>query len=327
MFYLSLTFLALVAVLIVIWLYVIPDVDSHDLKLFAEGVVPATLELSAGEQAFQARAQMWGVWVAWLLLALWPLFIVEQFVYAILASSWRQFRRDYPYAWIICLVPPLRMCARDREGVGAIWFPVIGWQEPTLSFYRFLERKTSVPMMGVALLILPILGLQLKFGDDIVNYPALRIALYVGTGVIWFAFATEFIVLVSVTDKKLKYCKKHWLDIVIIALPIVSFLRSLKIFKAAKFMKMGKLQQLSRLIRVYRLRGVAMRAFRALLVLDLIQRMLRVSPQKRLAKLEADYEEKRMELELLREEIEALRSRQEKMQTAPDTLTNPPAPS
>lgn len=326
MFYLSLTFLALVAVLIVIWIYVAPDVDSHDLELLAEGVVPTAVELSAEEQAFQARAQVWGVWVAWLLLALWPLFILEQLVYAVLASSWQQFRRDHPYAWIVCCVPPLRLCARDRTGAGAIWFPGIGWQQPTLSFYRLLERRTSVPMMGVALLILPILGLQLKFGDDIVNYPTLRIALFIGTGVIWFAFATEFIVLASVTDKKLKYCKKHWMDIVIIALPLVSFLRSLHLFKAAKFMKMGKLQQLSRLIRVYRLRGVVMRAFRALLVLDLLQRLLRVSPEKRLAKLEADYAEKTLELELLREEIEQLRLRNEKRGAA-DTLPNPPAPS
>lgn len=181
-------------------------------------------------------------------------------------------------------------------------------------------------MMGIALLILPILGLQVKFGEDVVNYPVLRIALYVGTGGIWFAFAIEFLVLVSVTDKKLKYCKKHWLDVVIIVLPLVSFLRSLQLLRAAKLMKLGKLQQLSRLVRVYRLRGVAMRALRALLVLDLVHRLLRVTPEKRLAKLQADYEEKQLELELLRQEIEELR-RQHEVRTVPNTVPNPRTPS
>lgn len=181
-------------------------------------------------------------------------------------------------------------------------------------------------MMGIALLILPILGLQVKFGEDVVNYPVLRIALYVGTGGIWFAFAIEFLVLVSVTDKKLKYCKKHWLDVVIIVLPLVSFLRSLQLLRAAKLMKLGKLQQLSRLVRVYRLRGVAMRALRALLVLDLVHRLLRVTPEKRLAKLQADYEEKQLELELLRQEIEELR-RQHEVRTVPNTVPNARTPS
>jgi voltage-gated potassium channel len=106
--------------------------------------------------------------------------------------------------------------------------------------------------------------------------------------------------MIAVVEKKLDYCKRHWLDIVIICLPFVAFLRFLRVGQALR------LQQLSRVGRVYRLRGVTMRTWRSVLLLDLIARVVRISPEKQLAKLRETLQEKEIELELLRERIQEL---------------------
>ena len=265
--------------------------------------------LSEAQILFDTAAYEWGVLCGFFLLALWPLFIAEQLWIGIQGAAGPRHRF---YAWLFCLIPPLRLCARQRiHDIDHIWFPWGGWQPVDRQLQRRLERLFSIPMIWIALLILPVLGLQLYFKDSIVNYPILRLALHIGTGLIWFAFAVEFIVMVSVSAKKLEYCKTHWLDLVIILLPLISFLRSLRLLRASKLMKIGKLQQLSRVVRAYRLRGVAMRGFRALLVLEIIHRLLRTKPESRIMKLEQKYEEKRRELEELQEQISLLKRRLE----------------
>ncbi len=58
--------------------------------------------------------------------------------------------------------------------------------------------------------------------------------------------------------------------------------------------------------RLYRLRGLAMRAVRALMILKLINRLLRIGPERQLKQLRAVLEEKEHEIDLLREEIQSL---------------------
>ena len=68
------------------------------------------------------------------------------------------------------------------------------------------------------MMILPILVIEYVFTAQVAQYAWLRLLLHVGTGVIWFAFAVEFILMVSVAEKKLAYCKKHWVDLAIISI-------------------------------------------------------------------------------------------------------------
>ena len=322
MFYLSLGYLAIIAALLVLWIDVPRVIEFNDLELTAQfenlldaskaDIDPATEEELSKlvdrqrELEFQSTATSLSRWLARLLVVAWLVIVAEQLTYFVLMDNWTQYRSEHPYALAICLLPPLRLCARHRAAEGVIWFPGLGWQRPTHHFQKELERHTSLPMIGIALLILPVLGLQMIYGAAIVQHPWLRIALHVGTGVIWFAFATEFLVMVSVTDKKLKYCKKHWLDLVIILLPLISFLRSWQLLRASKLVNFSKLQQISRIIRAYRLRGVTMRALRAFLVLGILQRILRTKPEQKLAKLRELYAEKEAELAMLRDEIEQL---------------------
>jgi hypothetical protein len=354
MFCLSLVFLAIVAAILVLWLDVprIAEFSDFESELTAEfdklldqtahgsATAPAEADLPRQrlkqllneplETAFQSQAARYSDWLVRILGLIWLVIIAEQAAYLALADNWTQYRSHHPYALAVCLIPPLRLCAQHREAGGMIWFPGLGWQQATPALQRDLERRTSVPMIGIALLILPVLGLQMVYGSELAFHPKLRIALHIGTGLIWFAFAAEFLVMVSVTDKKLRYCKKHWLDIVIILLPLISFLRSWKLLRATKLIKYSKLQQLSKIIRVYRLRGVSMRALRALLVLEVIHRLL-PRPERKLAKLRELYAEKEAELAMLRDEIDKLeqfRSASEKQPVvATDQTLAPTSPS
>ncbi|MEO8268514.1 MAG: potassium channel protein [Aureliella sp.] len=307
MFWLSLASLALTAMVLVLWIDV-PRVDET-YELQEESLISTASGMMVDpSDPFAITALAWGAAALRLLMGLWPVFVAEQILYFFRTQRGESFHRQHRYWWAFCLCPPLRMCARHRGSRDRIWLPWWGWQIADHHLIHRLERAFSLPMIGIALLILPVLGLQTFYQDKITEYPALRAALHIGTGVIWFAFATEFIVMVSVTPRKFRYCRQHWLDLVIILLPLISFLRTLRILRAAKLMNMGKLNQLPRLVRVYRLRGVALRGWRALLLLDLAQRLFLFSPEKRLHKLEALCVEKERELELLREQIQDLRT-------------------
>lgn len=307
MFWLSLASLALTATVLVLWIDV-PRVDET-YELSEEPAISTTSGLLVNpSDPFAVTALAWGVAAFGLLIGMWPIFVAEQMLYFVKTKRGESFNRQHRYWWAFCLCPPLRICARHRGSRDRIWLPRLGWQVADHHLIRRLERAFSLPMIGIALLILPVLGLQAFYQERIADYPTLRAALHIGTGLIWFAFAIEFIVMVSVTPRKFTYCRRHWLDLVIILLPLISFLRTLRILRAAKLMNITKLQQLSRLMRVYRLRGVALRGWRALLLLDLAQRLILSSPEKRIQKLEAQCTEKERELELLREEIESLRT-------------------
>lgn len=303
MFYLSLGFLALLATIMVLWIDVPRVVEIAE--VLEDGQF---MQLSEEELAFESIAFSWGKFCGISLLLMWPIFVAEQLFYFLRSEPQKSFFRNYPYWFLFCLLPPLRLCAQRREDINQIWLPQFGWCVVDRNLRRKLERIFSFPMIGIALLILPVLGLQHYFGERIADYPTLRILLHFGTGLIWFAFAVEFIVMVSVAPQKLVYCKQHWLDLVIILLPLVSFLRTLRLLRASKLLKVGKLQQLSRVVRIYRLRGVAMRGLRALLLLEVLHRLLRTKPETRIVKLEQQVIDKQRELDELREEISRLKS-------------------
>lgn len=322
MFFLSLVFLGFLAAVMVLWIDVdrivelseeVGDSAAVELPELALKLSPEAL---AKELKFEQTAHRWGNYCAVMLLVLWPIFVAEQL--ARFYGNWiPKSRERLSRFWLLfCFVPPLRLCAQQRGATlpnseqrepNHVWLPRLGWQQVNRQLQRRLERVFSVPMILIALMILPILGLHFLFKEGIVDYPYLRVMLHFGTGLIWFAFAVEFIVMVSIAEKKLGYCKKHWLDLAIILLPLVSFLRTLRLIRAGKLVKLGKLQQLSRVVRVYRLRGVAMRLLRAMLVLEVIHRLIRTTPESRVRKLEMQVREKEHELLELREQIDRLK--------------------
>ncbi len=307
MFGCSLVFLALVAAIVVLVIDV-PRVNESistddDLKTL---VVTEQLALDR-ELSYEAHSHSWGHTIGLILLGLWPVFFAELLKDFWLRNRSLPFFVQHRFAWLFCVFPLLRVCRRDREEVDRIWFPLLGWQKANYQLRKRLERAFSVPMVFVALLILPVLVLQFFYMQKVAEYPLLRFVLHFNAGLIWFCFALEFIVMISVAQSKFKYCKQHWLDLLIIILPLVSFLRTLQMLRASNFLKAAKLQQLAR---VYRLRGLSMRGFRALLMLEVVNRVVPTGHEKRLKRLREDLEEKENEIEDLRMQIAVLETKQ-----------------
>lgn len=255
-----------------------------------------------------------------LLGLLWPIFFIEAAL-VLWFSRELPCRKSWRWQWLfIGLCPPLRLAPPHLLCAGRHWLPWLGWCEGHYRLYRRVERLFSGPMVIVASFILPVLIIEWTMHDRLLSTPWLRVLMHVSTGAIWFAFALEFILMIELSNRKLSHLKKHWIDIVIILLPLLSFLRSLKAIKATKIAKFTKLQQLSRMLRVYRLRGLSTRAFRAIVVLDVLQRFVGGDPQKRWQKLKTEEAMKQEELREIQEELMELEkliaksSQQEKLQ-------------
>jgi voltage-gated potassium channel len=233
------------------------------------------------------------------LAGLWPNFIVDAGL-----RYYLRHRAGLPLAARLraltpALVPPLRLAATSYTGAPVIWLPKLGWRPIDHRLRTTLEHAFGVPMIVIALLILPLLALE-YYVEKAQTHPHVVQLVEVGNSLVWVAFAAEFIIMASVARSLLGYCAKNWLNLAIVLLPLIEFLPLLRLTR------LGRLGQLSRAGRLYRLRGLGMRAWRALLVLNLLYRLLGRHRESRLKSLREQLAVKLEEVETLREEIAAL---------------------
>lgn len=315
MFALSLTFLVLLAALIVIWvdiprvaeLAALEALDVQGEQEAADDI--AREEINAVLQHSTAPYRATGRVVLWLLILVWLVFPLEWLVsrrYGLRDTEPEKNRWHTGLQY--CLVPPLRLSAPSAVYDNRIWLPWLSWRSPGRDLSRQLARSFSTPMLVIALLILPILVIEYGLSGWVDRYHWLRMMLHISTGFIWFAFTVEFIILIGATDKKLAYVRKNWIDLAIILLPLISFLRSIRALRLAR---LARVQRLAKVGRVYRMRGLMMKAVRALMLLEVVNRILRITPEKKLARLREHHAEKAMELAELEEEMAVIRSRLE----------------
>jgi hypothetical protein len=263
------------------------------------------------------------------LAVIWPVFLLEALAHAFVGSPrWKQ---HFAY----CLCPPLRLGARDACTGKRIWLPRLGWTVVDRELGERMDRTLNVPMILIALCVVPLLALDYyqpehhplvqhlqnsvakptaaaapsqspSIAGEIpaalawARLPAVRFATRIGEALIWTAFALEFAVMISVVERKLRYCRQHWIDILVIVLPLVAFLRSLRIARLAR------LNQIGRFTRLYRLRGSVVRAQRGMVVASVVERKLLRNPGKHLAKLQDALVEKEREVDTLRTQIRDL---------------------
>lgn len=296
MFALSLVFLAMISTLIVLWV---------DVPRFAGPASESSTNVaSVAAETDDTLVSIAAFAVVSSCCLLWPVFWVDFVVTRLACPPEHRRWRD---GIVACLLPPLRLGGRNPEMDSRIWLPGWSWCEVDDNLRKRLRKAFGGPMIVIALMILPVLLVEFSMQSRISENPWLRGLLHVGTGVIWFAFAFEFILMYSVAEKKLAYCKDHWIDLVIILLPLVSFLRSIRAIRAMRLAKLAKAQQLARMGRIYRLRGLAVKAFRALLLFEVVYRITGITPQKRLERIELRLAEKEGEIEDLRKQIERLK--------------------
>ncbi len=296
MFSLSLIFLVCQAILVVVWVDV-PNLAENARAVIAqaEGAsVAERVRISLGSELIDHRIQDLAVT---LILFIWPVVILEA-VFHWMTRPWNiRFLKYHLFGLLCCICPSFRMCARSPEIRFRIWLPGLGWRQANKRLRKRLERHFSAPMILIALLILPVLVVEYFMKTQVVEYTWLRLMLHVSTGVIWFAFAFEFILMFSVAQKKFAYCKSHWLDIAIIVLPLFSFLRSLRVLRASQVTKMA---------RVYRLRGTAVRALRAMILLEFYHRITGTDLDRRIEKLERQLQDVESEAKEIRRQIARL---------------------
>lgn len=225
------------------------------------------------------------------------LFVAELVVHWFRGSPrWRQ------YLWT-SLFPPLRLASRDPWTGRQVWLPSRGWVTVDRALVKQLERAFSGPMIVIALLMLPLLAMEYFWATATHQNVQLGMTLHLGTTMIWVAFAFEFLVMVAVVPNRLRYCQQHWIDLAIICLPLLAFARALR------FGRLLRLQQVMKASRVYRLRGLMMRGYRAVLILNVIRHIVPERPAARLAWLREQLMEREEELAQMRQEIAQLEAR------------------
>jgi voltage-gated potassium channel len=237
------------------------------------------------------------------LAVLWLVFLAEAFL------RWSQRDRshsrwvDLELSVLICALPPFRIGARSQGQGRDLWFPFLGWRPVDKDLVKTFERLFGWPMIVLAFMVLPLLAIEYIWPQQAEENPGLARFLALGASVIWFAFAFEFVVMISVSERKLSYCLAHWIDLAIILLPIVQFL---PLMRALRLTRLLREERLASWGAVYRLEGLALKAWQAFLLLQILQRLSR-SPERRLKRLEELLAVKVEEIEALRREIEEVR--------------------
>ena len=234
------------------------------------------------------------------LTLLYPLFLLE-----VVFRWWAGALRGKMW-WLYAIFPPLRMGAKDVSNGEQLWLPLYGWVHVNETLEQQIEKKFSLPMILIALAVLPVMGVEHYYAEKVAGNQIFAFSLQLATAMIWLAFTLEFLLMISIVQQKFQYCKEHWIDILVILLPLVSFLRFLRLARAGRMGRLTrllKLQQLTKTARIYRLRGTMLRAYRAVLLLNVLGRLFRSSPEARLEQLSAELEEKELELAELRKQV------------------------
>ncbi len=280
MFWLALGILFLMAIQIVCWV----DIPRVAIEATALGPAnPSVGELApfeiAADSRWVAAARVTALWNGIAILVLWTVFIAESVVTLIACGG-----RPTPRPWkamrvLACCIPPVRMALAHPEMGGRLWLPGLGWRQPTRDLQRFIESKLSVPMLVAALVMLPVLGVEFLLKQQLHEHDWLRLLLHIGNGLVWFAFAAEYILMLSLAERKWEYIKANVINLLIILLPFASFLRSLQALRATRLARLTRLGQLSKMIRMYRIRVVAMRLLRSLLFLEVLSRLASIEKQ------------------------------------------------
>ena len=207
----------------------------------------------------------------------------------------------YQLIFRIVAIPlmPLRMGARRLSDNDWLWIPFWNWSKCNDILLEELKRKFSTPMIGIALLIIPILFIDLNktVGEQVAaRLPDISLYLEGVQAFIWIAFTFEFILMFSVTKEKLDYCKKNWIDLFIILLPLISFLRT---FRAVQ-----GIARVNQLARAYRFKGVITKVREALILADLVQRIMYPNPESQLRALQKKIQKNRREKIHLEKQVE-----------------------
>jgi hypothetical protein len=238
-------------------------------------------------------------WLGGLMGLLYLLFVADAALlfYYLRRGDQKANKREKYFRLLALLFPPLRIGSRDIVSAEYIWIPRWRWCKVNAGLFRELKRRFILPMIGIAMLIVPVLIVEWKLMDWVRReLPQLQVRLILESvqTFIWVAFTFEFLLMISISERKFEYVKKNWIDLLIILLPFVSFLRSLRISQIAR---------LKYATRSFKLRGVVTKARQGLILADFLQRIFRLKPENELKRLHRQLRENQREREDLEHKL------------------------
>lgn len=206
-------------------------------------------------------------------------------------------RKQWGYRLLAVLLPPLRMGMRHISKPKWLWLPRLRWSKANASLFTKLTKDFGTPMIIIALLIIPIFLIEWKLSDYMAeNHPDFELEFWLGIAgaFIWIAFTFEFILMIGATDEKVDYCKRNWIDLFIIILPLLTLFPTLQILRVAR---------VNKLARVYRVRGLVTKIREAFILLTVFQRIMYPNPTAQLRSLQKKLRDNRRQKEQLEEQV------------------------
>lgn len=256
-------------------------------------------------------------------MALWPIFAIEAIAGLMIRDRSLPRWPAVVRALLVIVFPPARMGLVHPMN-RMIWLPRIGWQPPGKQLLARLDRATGGVMLVFAASILPLLAIQFTAAEAVERSKLLKLAVDVATAAIWVAFAAEFVIKSSAAPSFFRYATARWIDVAIVVLPTLEFVLSewtwaapaLRLLRLKQATSLSKLAQMGK---QYRLWGVVMKAWHSLVVVEFVSRLLGITPEKRLAGIEAKIAELEEQIAELRAEADELRKKVLREQTTEPT--------
>ncbi|MGN7612367.1 MlaD family protein [Magnetococcales bacterium HHB-1] len=169
------------------------------------------------------------------LLGLWGLLCFE----SLLSLIFLRGKKIYWHRLLAPIIlPPLRLSRRSLTASDEVMFLFAGRQKISDTLRERLDRRCEWPMLGAALLIIPLLSIEL-FNPELIEEQNLNSDLFMALGaLVWFAFALELLVKVSVAEHLGIFAWRHALDILIVLAPFLAFLRGTRLIHALRALRL-----------------------------------------------------------------------------------------
>src|SRR5690606_34026436 len=104
---------------------------------------------------------------AWGMVLLYPVFVGELIWHRVQGNKhWKQ------HIWH-CVLPPLRMGGKDHLHGRMIWLPFLGSVTADQNLRSRVERAFGVPMIFIALMVLPLMAVEHFWSDKIATSKSL----------------------------------------------------------------------------------------------------------------------------------------------------------
>jgi len=182
---------------------------------------------------------LWGSGLFEVVAVIWLVLAMELGVrlYWQMKEGWKISGAKIRILILAVLIPPLRMGIKPIVYPEHIWLPFWKWCQVNPKLGSKVKDTFLLPIVTAGIIMLTIFLLESRYSElmnQLVWGLELSNLLLIMEGLVWMAFALEFILAFSVSEDRAEYCSKNWMDLLIIMIPIFSVFRSIGLIKIMK---------------------------------------------------------------------------------------------